>query len=45
MFCMKILPKFHEKTLSRSGGIKFFVQGGGCTCALCPTFMDEVLSE
>ena len=24
---------------------KVFVQGGGCTCTLSPSFMDEVLNE
>ena len=41
MFCMKILlilPTFHEKTFWR-----FFVQGGGRTCTLPLTFMDEEL--
>ena len=39
MFFVKILlllPKFHEKTLSRPGNINFFVQRGGCTSTLFP---------
>ena len=31
-----LLPKFHEKMLSRPGDINFFVQRGGCTSALFP---------
>ena len=45
MFCMKILlilSKFHEKTLSRPGDIKIFVQGGGCTCTLSPIYRRNV---
>ena len=49
MFCMKILlilPKFHEKTLSRSGDIKIFLPGRKMYMyILSPPFMEEVLSE
>ena len=31
-----LLPKFHEKTLSRPGDINFFFQRGGCTSTLFP---------
>ena len=52
VFCIKILlilPKFHEKTLSRSGDIKIFCPGRMYMYSLLhprlPPFMDEVLSE
>ena len=39
-----IWPKFHEKTLSRSGDIKIF-RLGKRMYMYSPLFMDEVLSE
>ena len=48
MFCMKnllILPKFNEKTLSRSEDIKIFRPGRRIYMYALPPFMDEVLSE
>ena len=48
MFFMKILsilPKFHEKTLSRPGDIKIFRPGRRMYMYTLPPFMDVVLSE
>ena len=48
MDTLLLLSKFHEKTLSRPGGIKiFFVQGGGKRMYMytLPPLIDAVLSE
>ena len=48
MFCIKIfliLPKFHEKSLSRSGDINIFCPGRFYMYTLPFPFMDEVFSE
>ena len=48
MFFMKmclILPKFHEKTLSRHGDIKTFRPRRRMYMYTLPPFMDAVLSE
>ena len=48
MFLMKILltlPKFHEKTLSRPGGIKIFRPWRRMHMYTLPSFMGAVLSE
>ena len=45
MFCMKILLillKFHEKTLSHSGDINFFLSRNGDMHVASPRFMDKV---
>ena len=44
MFCVKILsilPKFHEKPLSRSGNIKIFGPGRRMYMYTLPPFVDE----
>ena len=48
MFFMKILlilPKFHEKTLTRPGDIKIFRPGRRMYMYTLPPFMGAVLSE
>ena len=48
MFFIKILlilPKFHEKTLSRPRDIKIFRPGRRMYMFTLPPFMDAVLSE
>ena len=48
MFFMKILlilPKFHEKTLSRPGDIKIFLPGRKMYMYTFPPFMEAVLRE
>ena len=47
MFCMKFLviwPKFHEKTLSRSGDIKIFHPGRRMYMYTLSLIHDQVLS-
>ena len=45
MNILSILPKFHEKTLSRPGDIKIFRPGRRMYMCTLPPFMDAVLSE
>ena len=48
MFCMKILlilPKFHEKTLSRSGDIKIFCPGRRMYMYTLPLFLRKTVNE
>ena len=42
---LSILPRFREKTLSRSGDIKIFRPGRRMYMYTLPPFTDEVLSE
>ena len=45
MKILLILPKFHDKTLSRSGDIKIFRSGRRMYMYTLPPFMDALLSE
>ena len=45
MKTLLMLPKFHEKTLSRPGHIKVFRPGRRMYMYTLPLFMDVVLSE